>query len=179
MDYLIHHMLRRSFQLFPDKEALVHGNERLSYREVFRRTASLASSLVRLGIKRGERVGIYLDASVPQVLSMFSISMSGAVYVPINSVLFPNQVLHIANDCAISALIVSRDKLESLLPVLDQAPSIRFLIVVSEEPIPKMGREAYLFSDLTGAQDWAVPPDRGISKDLAAILYTSGSTGRP
>lgn len=178
MDYLIHHMLRTSFQRFPDKEALVHGNERLSYKEVYARTASLAGSLQQLGIRRGERVAIYLDASVPQVLSMFAVSMANGVYVPINTVLFPEQVLHIANDCAVSSLIVSEDKLESLRPIFTKIPSLRFVIVVSKNSVSDCGLPSHSFADLTNVT--AEPlVDKAISKDLAAILYTSGSTGRP
>ena len=88
MDFLIHHMLRTSYQRTPQKEALVHGNERLSYREAFQRTAGLAAGLRQSGLKRGERVGIYFDASVPQVLSIFGVSMGGGVYVPINTMLY-------------------------------------------------------------------------------------------
>src|SRR5581483_11041386 len=97
MDFLVHHVLRRSARRSPDKEALVHGSERLSYAEVARRSAGLAEGLRRAGVGRGDRVGIYLDASVPQVLSIFGVSQAGAVFVPINSLLFPEQVAHIAS----------------------------------------------------------------------------------
>ena len=68
MDFLIWHLLRDSARRCPEKEALVHGNQRLTYREVARRTAGLATSLRKKGLKRGDRAGIYLDASVPQVI---------------------------------------------------------------------------------------------------------------
>ena len=99
MDFLIHHMLQTSAHRFPEKEALVHGGERLSYREVERRVAGLAHGLREAGAARGDRIGIYLDASVPQVLSIFGVSRAGGVYVPINGLLFADQVAHIARDC--------------------------------------------------------------------------------
>ena len=74
MDFLVHHMLCASAQHAPEKEALVHGNDRLSYSEVNAHVMSLASGLKSAGLDRGERVGIFLDASIPQVLSIFAVS---------------------------------------------------------------------------------------------------------
>src|SRR5580698_9624285 len=105
MDFLIWHLLRNSTRKDPAKEALVHGEQRLSYGEVSQRVAALATSLRGKGISRGERVGIYLDASVPQVISIFGVSQSEGVYVPINSLLHPEQVMHIARDCGMKALV--------------------------------------------------------------------------
>ncbi len=51
MDFLVHHLLRTSVQRAPDKEAIVHGNQRLTYREVADRTAGLAQSLRQLGLQ--------------------------------------------------------------------------------------------------------------------------------
>src|SRR5690349_8681684 len=88
MDFLIHHMLRASARRRPDAEALVHGPERLSYAEVDRRVSGLARGLREAGLQRGDRIGIYLDASVPQALSIFGVSRAGGVYVPIHGLDF-------------------------------------------------------------------------------------------
>ena len=120
MDFLIHHMLRSSAARFPRKEALVHGSQRLSYSEVERRVCALASGLNKAGVRRGDRVGILLEPSVSQALSIFGISQANAVFVPMNHLLFPDQVAHIINDCRMKALITTRAKLSSLLPMLQQ-----------------------------------------------------------
>src|SRR5690348_1407424 len=101
MDYLVHHLLERSATHFPSKEALVHGEERFNYADLARRTAALSEGLRRAGIQRGDRVGIYLDPSPAQVLSMFATSRAGGAFVPLNPLLFPEQVKHIANDCRV------------------------------------------------------------------------------
>lgn len=171
-------MLRASTSRDPDKEAVVHGDERLTYAEVSARVAGLASSLRSAGLKRGERVGIYQDACVAQVVSIFGVSQAGGVFVPINSLLFPDQVAHIARDCSISALITTAEKLESLSAVLDQIPSLRFLVVGSDGEMPQSGLPRHNFKEAISAKEGALA-DWGIEKDLAAILYTSGSTGKP
>lgn len=180
MDFLIHHMLRASTGRYPDKEALVDGDQRLTYTGVSARVAGFAAGLRNAGLQRGDRVGIYLDPSVAQVISIFGVSQAGGVFVPANDVLFPDQVAHIARDCGISVLITTASKLDSLLPAFEDVHSLRFLVIVSDsgEPVKTVLR-VHDFDAMTklasenGFQDW------GIEKDLAAILYTSGSTGKP
>jgi len=185
MDSLIHQMLRASATRYPDKEAIVHGQQRLTYREVANRCTSVACRLRSAGMCRGDRIGIYLDPSVDQVVSMFSISQAGGVYVPVNAVLFPEQVAHIVRDCAMTALITTPQKLQVLLPVLRHIPSLKFFVATEQDDgwsaAEKQNdtRPVHRFPEMLKLpvvgnwQDW------GISKDLAAILYTSGSTGKP
>jgi acyl-CoA ligase (AMP-forming) (exosortase A-associated) len=126
-------------------------------------------------------VGIYLDPCIEQALSIFSISQTGGVYVPINAVLLPDQVAHIVRDCGMKALITTPEKIEMLEPALRDVPSLQFLVVngnanghAAETTLPVHRMEEMLaISDDGDWQDW------GISQDLAAILYTSGSTGKP
>ena len=181
MDFLIHHMLRRSAARFPEKEAVVHGNRRLSYTQVLQACRSFAFQLRSAGIARGDRVGIYLDPSVEQVLSIFSISTAGGVYVPINTVLVPDQVAHIVRDCGMKALITTPEKLETLAPALRDASPLQFFVATgntnghaAESTLPVHRMQEMLAASVDG--DWQ---DWGISQDLAAILYTSGSTGKP
>src|SRR6185369_4359674 len=99
MDYLIHHMLRNSAARFPEKEALVHGEQHLTYSEVESAVNSLAHGLRAAGLQRGDRLGIFLEPSLPQALSIFAASAANASFVPINHFLFPEQAAHIMSDC--------------------------------------------------------------------------------
>lgn len=179
MDFLLHHLLRTSACRFPDREALVHGDQRLTYEQVSDQVRAFASGLRNAGLRRGERVGIYLDAGIPQVISIFGISQAGGVFVPANTVLFPDQVAHLARDCSISALVTTALKLESLLPVLANISSVRFLVILADGQTPAVSIPVYDFEKFIHGETPVDLADWGISKDLAAILYTSGSTGKP
>jgi acyl-CoA ligase (AMP-forming) (exosortase A-associated) len=179
MDFLIWHLLRDSARRTPDKEALVHEKERLTYRELARRTAGLATSLRATQVKRGDRVGIYLDASVPQVISIFGISQAESVYVPINSQLRAEQVMHIARDCGMKGLITTSAKLATLAEILPQIPSLEFVVVADETASALAQLPVHSFDEFCEAEAPAVWRETSIEKDLAAILYTSGSTGKP
>jgi len=178
MDFLIWHMLRESVRRVPEKEALVHGRERLSYRETGDQVARLAAGLRHAGIRRGDRVGIYLEPSIAQVLSIFAVAQSEGVFVPINIQLFPEQVAHIAKDCGMTALITRPAKLAALAGLLPEIPSLKFAVLAGEGSAPEAQLAVYSWESLM-QQERAEPWEQSISKDLAAILYTSGSTGKP
>lgn len=179
MDFLIWHLLRNGADRTPQKEALVHGEQRLSYQQVARSAAGLATALRYKNMKRGDRVGIYLDASVPQVISIFGISQSDCVYVPINALLHPDQLMHIARDCGMKGLITTPAKLLALADVIPQIPTLEFLVVVGEGEMPAVNIPIHLFDDFIATEPPSIWRDSGIENDLAAILYTSGSTGKP
>jgi len=82
MDFLIHHMLLTSTERQPDKEALVDATQRLSYVHAADQSSALASGTREFGVKRGDRIGIWLETSVVQVISIFGVSESGGVFVP-------------------------------------------------------------------------------------------------
>jgi acyl-CoA ligase (AMP-forming) (exosortase A-associated) len=113
------------------------------------------------------------------VLSIFAASQAGGVFVPINGMLLADQVSHIGRDCRISALITTSTKLKTLLPILGEIASIRFLVVVADADSVETSLPVYDFQAM--AQQAPEEPwrDWSIEKDLAAILYTSGSTGKP
>jgi len=179
MDYLVHHTLRTSATRLPDQEALVHGSERLSYRDVTQRVEGLAQGLRAAGLGRCERVGIYLDPSVAQVISIFGVSKAGGTFVPINAVLMSDQVAHIIRDCGMKALITTPAKLASLAEVLPELNALEF-IVLTGGPLPASSPlPAFSFDEFCSREPDPKFQDENISKDLAAILYTSGSTGRP
>jgi len=163
----------------PDKEAVVHGDQRLSYRELGRRVTSVANGLRNAGLARGERVGIFLDPCIQQVISILSVSKAGGVFVPINTQLFPEQFAHIARDCGISLLITSAAKLSLLSTALRSIPSLRVLVLVASDENTEATLPVLDFEDLENSPTPDTWQDWGISKDLAAILYTSGSTGKP
>jgi acyl-CoA ligase (AMP-forming) (exosortase A-associated) len=177
---LVHHLLHRSAERAPEKEALVHGRERWRYRELAAAVSGLAAGLRTAGIERQDRVGIYLPASVAQVVSIFGASESGAVFVPINDTLRADQVVHIVNDCAIRALVTSRARLAQLAPRLADMPSIAFAVITDDEPAGDLPWPSHRLWELCrGAGAPAGRCNQSISPDLAAILYTSGSTGKP
>src|SRR3989475_1729327 len=176
MDFLIWHLLRESAGRCPEKEALVHGEERLSYGEVARRVDGLAAGLRDEGLRRGDRMGIYLEASVPQALSILGISRAEAVYVPINALLHAEQVMHIARDCGMKGLITTAAKLASLAEVLPQIPSLEFLVVVGPGEVAAQ-LPVHRFEEFCARTLPAEWRGKNNQKELAPLPFTPRSTG--
>lgn len=188
MNFLVHHLLQTTATRFPHKEALVHAEQRLSYGEVAQMSKNFAHSLRQIGLNRGDRtscaafsdrIGIYLETSIPQVISIFGISQAGGVFVPINNLLFPQQVAHIARDCQIKGLITTSSQLKTLIDELSEISSLEFLIVVEDGKTPSISIPTYSFSELSQSPAPETLLDLNIELDLAALFYTSGSTGKP
>ncbi len=177
---LIHEMLVASTARTPDAEALVHGNRRLTFAQTQMQVASLAAGLRAAGVARGDRVGIYLPACLEQAISIFGVCEADAVYVPVNSGLYPDQVTHIAADCQMKALITSADQVEKLADTFAAVPSLDVTIVVADAATQgPVSVDRLDFHEL--CSDDAAPIAAGacIPRDLAALIYTSGSTGKP
>jgi acyl-CoA synthetase (AMP-forming)/AMP-acid ligase II len=173
---MIHHMLRTSAQRLPEKDAIVQGDDRLSYSQFWRFAAALAGGLRSVGLKRGARLAIFSDASIPQALSIFAASAARAVFVPIHPMLFPEQVAHILIDCEVQGLVTTESRLSALSHVLEQVPALEF-VVVTDDAAPECPLPVHDFRSL--CRSGTPLEEEAATHDLAAILYTSGSTGRP
>jgi acyl-CoA ligase (AMP-forming) (exosortase A-associated) len=175
---LIYHMLESSASLLPAKEALADRHSRLTFSETANKVTGLAAALRAAGLRRGDRVGIYLENSVLQGVSIFGVAKAEGVFVPINALLFPLQVMHIARDCQMKGLITSREKLAGLSAFLD-VPSLDFVVVAGEGDNTGIRQSVYELTDLLDSGLSHRSREVSIGRDLAAILYTSGSTGKP
>ncbi len=179
MDYLIHHVLQRSAQRAPAQEALVGGQQRLNYADVALGAECVAQGLRHLGLERGDRVGIYLDFCIEQVLAIFGISQADGVFVPIHTQLLPQQVAHIIQDCQIKIFISNPAKLTSLDALFDQLTCVAHWISTDPIPSEQLAVPYYSWAELCTLSTDTALSNACIGQDLAALLYTSGSTGKP
>jgi long-chain acyl-CoA synthetase len=92
-------MLRASVENSPDAESVVEvGGERLTYRELWDRSARVAGGLRAAGIERGDRVAIRLGNGVDWCLAFFGIQMAGAIAVPVNTRFSETEAAYVVND---------------------------------------------------------------------------------
>jgi acyl-CoA ligase (AMP-forming) (exosortase A-associated) len=179
LGFLVQHMLRATAQRLPERIALVHEDQTLTYSEMYNFAIGLANGLRGLDLARGDRIGVYQGLSLPAAISVFGIIQAGGVYVPISSALLPNQVEHIINDSGMKGLMVDSSRLSKLAQVIENAKSLKFVVVLdSNDTSSIMWSNTYLFGDLCAGPIREPHDGVGIEKDLAAIIYTSGSTGK-
>ncbi|HUN52626.1 MAG TPA: acyl-CoA ligase (AMP-forming), exosortase A system-associated, partial [Candidatus Sulfotelmatobacter sp.] len=142
------------------------------------RVAAAAAGFAGLGLRRGERLAIYLEKRIETVSAMFGAAAAGGVYVPINPLLKPRQVGYILRDCNVRILVTSRQRFADLMEEIGQSADLRAVILV-DGTAAAVGDKAVLPWEAAMAARGAGGPSRVIDTDMAAILYTSGSTGNP
>ena len=163
MHYLLHHVFTNSWQRVPDKHAVIDSQRQLSYSELNKLSGVLAQKLKESGIGRGDRVAFFLDHDCNQAISILAISSLGAVFIPVNRLLHPEQVRHIVFDSGSKVLITTRERLSQVAETMETCHDLKEILLVDD-----LDGENYL--------ERTAP---AIENDLAAILYTSGSSGKP
>ncbi len=99
-----------SVQQQPQKIALFWGDREYSYAELWRQSLFIADQLTHhLGVKPGDRVGLWLKNCPEFIPSMFGILRAGAVVVPINNFLKADEVNYILGDAGIDVLITDAE----------------------------------------------------------------------
>jgi len=186
---LVHDWLARSARRFPDKEALICGKDRWTYRALEQHANHLAAVLLDKGVQRGDRVVVLLDNSAETVISMYGILKAGGVFVILNGSLKGAKLDYILTNSGAQVLITHATKARVVNSVLGDAH--RDIKVIWAGPKQRIGQEMsdsslswdQIFSDLTAQPDVKDQSrdrlPRCIDVDLACLIYTSGSTGEP
>lgn len=176
---LLHELIAHSANSFPNSNALTFGGKSIAYDDLHDRVASFASGLMDLGIRRGQRVAIYLEKRFETVIASFGAPAAGGVFVPLNPLLKAEQVGYILRDCNVSVLITSSERLALLDETLATCPELQHVVVLDAgESLPVIdGLNLCRWSELLAMP--AKPGHRVIDTDVVSILYTSGSTGKP
>ena len=179
MPRLLHQFIQFSAEKAPDKTALIHKKEELSYQHLSEQISIIGQGFLYLGLEAGERIAIYLPKRFETVISFFAASYAGAVFVPINPLLKPEQVAYILKDCNVRVLITSHDRLNQLAEALTHCHDLMSSIDVNNkaENTNDTHYQIKHWNDLSNSQ--AMKKHSRIDTDIAAILYTSGSTGKP
>jgi len=179
---LLHQLLTESAAKYPDKEAIVFKDDKMSYAELERESNKLAYGLSRIGIARGGRVGIYLDRSISSIVGAFGTLKAGATYVPIDPICPPGRLSYILNKCGIKFLLASQDKLANIEQAFPANSPLESILVMNglDSSSRSLGSAKVIdWQEIREAAREDALSVNTIDADLAYILFTSGSTGNP
>ncbi|TXT28873.1 MAG: fatty-acyl-CoA synthase [Rhodocyclaceae bacterium] len=186
---------------WPDREALVVGHQgvRWTYREFLQRVNTLAANLINIGLKPGDRIGIWSQNCSEWVLTQFATAKAGLVMVNINPAYRRHELEYVLNKVGCTALILAPsfkssdylDILRSLAPELaacpagalqaERLPQLKTVIRMGAERSPGMRN----FNDLLAAPaalalaNLETIAGRLTANDPINIQFTSGTTGAP
>jgi benzoate-CoA ligase family protein len=157
------------------KTAFECGDERVTYRQLFERVNRAGNALKQLGVRLEERVGLLLLDTPEFACCFFGAIKIGAVPIPINTLLKPQEYEYILNDSRVRVLIVSETLLPQVLAISRE--NLRYLetIVVFGKPPEGMSS----LQELLDASSPELEAEPTCKDDAAFWLYSSGSTGFP
>lgn len=173
-EFALYHLLRNAAERDPGKTAIGEGKNEYSYKDLEDTSNALAEAFIETGVKKGDRVGLYMEKTWESIVAMLAASKAGAAFVNINPLLKPQQVDYIAEDCDLRTLVGDPDKLAGLDTKL-----VSTAFYKGDEPPDTVAAESLMSLNKVFGQDADPVEVPVLDSDLATILYTSGSTGLP
>mgnify|MGYP003623085958 FL=1 len=165
---------RRTRRLYPDREAVVDGDLRLSYRDFLGRTDRWSAALQALGVKPGDRVAYIAPNTHAQLESFYAVPQVGAVLVPMNYRLTPDDFVYIINHSGATVVCADEEHVPQVESVREQLPSVRYFVALRGAAPGWLDYEQTLAA---AEPTFDRPPFD--ENDLLTINYTSGTTARP
>ncbi len=157
----------------PDREAIVFQDRRVTYKKLDEKSNAVGNTLVRLGVKRGDRVGILMSNCNEYLEIFFGIAKIGAIAVHINTRLAPREIEFILTDSGVNALFYGTEFLHLVDQVRPRLKAVRTYVAVGDNSMDIDYHRDVVTGDMTE------PGIRIDPSDNLMIMYTSGTTGRP
>jgi benzoate-CoA ligase family protein len=175
-DFLVHRHVRSGSE---DKLALL-GSRNLTYGELSRDVARLASGLRGLGLRRDDRIVMVMADDVEMATSILAAFHGGFVAVPVSTMLNGHELEKIVQDAGACVVVATPEYLGAVAQAVDSSPDVRHLVIAGDEPtapIPvRQDVSVTMWTDLLGPGE---PPAATDEDAWALWLYTSGTTGTP
>ncbi len=177
---------------YPDREAVVsvHQQRRLTYRELREATDEFARGLIALGVRHGDRVGIWATNCIEWVIAQYATPKIGAILVNINPAYRSSEAAYALQQSGVSVLLMqirykTSDYVSILREIRDELPDLHTVVLIGDDELGETLERAMRWDDVREAA--ATRSALALATRLAAtqfdeainIQYTSGTTGFP
>ncbi|WP_213942324.1 amino acid adenylation domain-containing protein, partial [Pseudomonas sp. dw_612] len=163
----LHSLFEAQVRQAPERLAVLHDQQRLSYGELNTRANRLAHELRRHGVRPGDLVAICAHRSPDMLVALLAVLKAGAAYVPMDPAYPAQRLAFMLDDCAPALVLTHAAARGALEAALEQAVPIALL---------DLDRDAVQWAD---SPDGDAPLAELTARHLAYVIYTSGSTGQP
>lgn len=177
MSTTIGELVEWSAQNFPNKPALIfrEKDQVYTYQELDERINKFSSSLINLGVKKGDVVSTFLFNTTEFVIALFASAKMGAIFNPINYRLTAKELQYILNDANSTVLVYEKAVSEIIDDVRELGVNVSHYIY-TDENLPDYALD---FEQLVTRGDNIKPNISVTENDIYIMMYTSGTTGRP
>jgi 3-(methylthio)propionyl---CoA ligase len=167
--------------VYPDRAAIIYGDQQRSWAETYRRCRRLASALAQRGVGPGDTVAVMAPNTPPMFEAHYGIPMAGAVINALNTRLDAKTVAFMLSHGEAKVLITDTEFAAVIGPALEQLDRPPLVVDIEDPAVAggaRLGEIEYEAFLQTGAQDfvWELPSDEW---NAIALSYTSGTTGNP
>lgn len=176
MLYLITQAVDRAAQRGPERIAVSFAGASMTYGELFSRSNQLARALKAEGVRKGDRVALFLRKGLNSAVSLYGIMKAGAAYVPLDPAAPVARLDFTIRDCGIRHIVTDSTGIAMIHRLVGFGAEIRCVIGI--KPTEDVQVPCVSWQDIDLLPDTA-PAAGTMEQDLAYILYTSGSTGVP
>lgn len=173
---LLQDVLMAAAESRPAHTALIAGDVRLTYRDIAGFACQLAHALLELGLKRGERVVIFMENGWRCAASVFGVLLAGGAFVAVNSQTKAAKLAFILRDADALVLLTEAHLARVFAAAAEQLPALRVLCATEANATPPGTQN---LDELVVTMPQKAPRRSAIALDLAALIYTSGTTGDP
>ena len=172
--------LRRAARLFPDKVAVVDGEQRYAYRTLAARVNRLSNALRQMGVQRGDKVAVLSPNSHRMLEAFFAVPQLGAILTPLNYRLTSHEFAYILEHSETKVVLVDWEYCHQLAPIADRLHGVRHYVLLRDAEPPTATLPARDYEDLLAAASPEFPEPAAVAEtDIATLNYTSGTTARP
>lgn len=169
---------------YPNKTSFVFQDNNTSYQELEGAVKKFASSLYKLGYRKGDHIALAVGNSPYYVIGLYGALRLGVVVIPINPLYTPSEMTYILKNGDVKAVITMDVLLEKFNPIAEKLPNVHHYISCetgAETRLEDHPLSAKLesFTQLVQERSPEFPAAQLDEEDTAFILYTSGTTGKP
>jgi amino acid adenylation domain-containing protein len=177
---LLHHQLQTTVARYPDKVALVMEGARYAYTDLSRMADRLAATLQARGVRRGDRIALFMPNSPEMVVAVFATLQTGAIFSPLSPQTKADKLRYILADATPTCLVTDTRLHTAWTGPIQEAAGLHTVVVAGPDAgtLPADSR-LLPFAEAVADREVRITDPRTIDQDLAAIIYTSGSTGDP
>ncbi len=176
---LIKQLLKMPMAQASRREIVYRGDQRFTYPQFVERVQRLGGVLAAFGAGMGSRIAVMDWDSHRYLEAYFAIPMSGAVLMTVNIRLSPEQIAYTIQHSGAEILLIHRDFLPLLAKIREMLPTVRAVVLLSDEPDPQMpeGFAGEYEALIAGAALHQFPDFD--ENTAATTFYTTGTTGMP
>ncbi len=193
------HFLEESAGKYPDKACTIFKGAVITYKEMNEITDRVAAALADLGVKKGDRVGIFMPNTPQFVMAYFGILKAGGVVVATNPLYTPAEIMHQASDAGIEVMFVMTNFYKTIKAAQPKTKIKKLIVTNLKETLPPvlrllftlakekkggfkldapLGENEYWMQDLITKYEPSARPKLEIAPDDTALFqYSGGTTG--